>query len=98
MERRKKNRIERDKRFEAARIRREEESKKPTYDQVLADNAALRSRCERLEEELTNADFQICQLCKVINPQHAECTWCEHHAERLSVLSHPDGVAEKKEG
>lgn len=47
--------------------------------------------------ELVEADKVICQLCKRLNPQHAQssyydgCVWCQDRENRLKALAKAEG-------
>ncbi len=51
------------------------------------------SACDDMYEELKKADVVICQLCKRLNPQHAQtlyhdsCESCEEREVRLKALA-----------
>lgn len=56
-------------------------------------NAHLIAAAPLLYEELAEADIVICQLCKRLNPQHAQspyqdgCEWCQDRDSRLKALA-----------
>ena len=45
-----------------------------------------------LYEELLEADAVICELCIRLNPQHANCEWCDDREPRLKLIAKIEGV------
>ena len=50
-------------------------------------NGALFASAEGLLDELEEADAVLCQMCKRLNPQHADCTSCDDHDSRLAAIA-----------
>lgn len=61
-----------------------------TKDETQA-NAHLIAAAPDLYEELLDADQAICGLCKLLNPQHENCTSCEDRNSRLKALAKAEG-------
>lgn len=47
----------------------------------------LEEKLKIAEDQIQEDDFTICRLCKIINPQHKDCTQCDERDSLLEALS-----------
>ena len=71
---------------EAERLRRPLKRLRARVIQMGIETATLKRQRDELRVHLSSADYDICNLCKRVNPHHAECTSCQEHDDRLDSL------------
>jgi hypothetical protein len=54
------------------------------------DSANIIAASYDLFAELREADATICELCKRLNPQHAECNTCPDRESRLAAIANAE--------
>jgi hypothetical protein len=55
--------------------------------------ARLRA-ADKLCEELKESDLAVCELCKIVNPQHSNCTSCKERDDRVKAIADYEGKEE----
>ena len=60
---------------------------KSGLEESIKEISELKEKLKIAEEWLTECSISICRLCRVVNPQHEDCTQCDDRDSLLEALS-----------